>query len=140
MSFERKKRLLDIIYSSCALVVLSPLIILIIIFERLIMGGNIFFTQLRPGLNGKSFTVYKFRTMTDERDEEGKLLPDGERLTRMGRFLRKTSIDELPEFFNVVKGDMSLVGPQPLLMQYLERYSPEQMRRHDVKPGITPVK
>ena len=96
-----------------------------------------FFRQVRPGLNGQPFTIFKFRTMTDERDADGSLLSDAERLADFGRFLRKTSLDELPELFNVLKGDMSLVGPRPLLMQYLDRYTPEQMRRHDVKPGIT---
>jgi sugar transferase EpsL len=92
---------------------------------------------VRPGKDGKPFTIYKFRTMTDERDEAGKLRPDGKRLIGLGRFLRKTSMDELPELFNVIKGDMSIVGPRPLLMQYLDRYTPEQARRHEVKPGIT---
>jgi len=101
------------------------------------VGSPILFRQTRPGLNGNPFTLYKFRTMTDERDVDGNLLSDSERLTKIGRFLRSTSLDELPELFNVVKGDMSLVGPRPLLMQYLERYTPEQARRHEVKPGIT---
>lgn len=101
------------------------------------LGYPILFTQTRPGLHGKPFTIYKFRTMTDERDADGKLLPDSDRLTRLGRFLRSTSLDELPELFNVIKGEMSLVGPRPLLMQYLNRYTPEQARRHEVRPGIT---
>jgi sugar transferase EpsL len=104
---------------------------------RLLIGKPVLFRQIRPGLQGKSFTIYKFRTMIDARDIQGRLLPDAERLTSLGKFLRATSIDELPELFNVLKGDMSLVGPRPLLMQYLERYTPEQMRRHEVKPGIT---
>lgn len=95
------------------------------------------FRQMRPGLHGEPFTLYKFRTMTDARDADGNLLPDAQRLTRFGRFLRSTSLDELPELWNVLKGDMSLVGPRPLLMQYLERYTPEQKRRHEVRPGIT---
>ena len=101
------------------------------------MGRPIIFTQQRPGLSGKPFTIYKFRTMNDERDAQGNLLPDEQRLTRFGKFLRKTSLDELPELFNVLKGDMSLVGPRPLLMEYLPLYSAEQARRHEVKPGIT---
>ena len=104
---------------------------------RLKLGSPVLFRQRRPGLHGKPFTIYKFRTMTDARDAQGKLLPDAERLTPFGRFLRSASLDELPELFNVLKGDMSLVGPRPLLMQYLDRYTPEQMRRHEVKPGIT---
>ncbi len=101
------------------------------------IGAPVLFRQARPGLRGRPFTIYKFRTMTDKRGERGELLPDGERLTRLGRFLRKTSLDELPELFNVLKGDMSIVGPRPLLMQYLDLYTPEQARRHEVKPGIT---
>ncbi len=101
------------------------------------MGAPVLFRQTRPGLRGKPFIMYKFRTMTDERDPQGNLLPDEQRLTRLGRFLRSTSLDELPELINVLKGDMSLVGPRPLLMKYLDRYTPEQFRRHEVKPGIT---
>lgn len=104
---------------------------------RLILGKPVLFRQQRPGLHGRPFTIYKFRTMTEACDAHGNLLPDGERLTRFGRFLRGTSLDELPELFNVLKGDMSLVGPRPLLMQYLDRYTPEQARRHKVKPGLT---
>jgi sugar transferase EpsL len=107
---------------------------LLILFS---MGKPIFFRQLRPGLNGKPFEIYKFRTMTDRRDKNGALLPDSERLTGIGGFLRSSSLDELPELINVLKGDMSIVGPRPLLMQYLDRYTPEQARRHEVKPGIT---
>jgi sugar transferase EpsL len=113
------KRLFDLTVAVPSVMILSPLLILI------------------GGLHGRPFTIYKFRTMTDKRGEDGNLLPDGERLTRLGRFLRMTSMDELPEFFNVIKGDMSIVGPRPLLMQYLDRYTPEQARRHEVKPGIT---
>jgi len=101
------------------------------------MGRPVLFKQMRPGLNAKPFYMYKFRTMTNEKDEQGNPLSDEQRLTRLGRFLRSTSLDELPELFNVLKGDMSLVGPRPLLMQYLARYTPEQARRHEVKPGIT---
>ena len=104
------------------------------------IGSPVLFRQARPGLQVRPFIIYKFRTMTDARDEGGNLLPDSERLTKLGRFLRKTSMDELPEFFNVIKGDMSIVGPRPLLTQYLDSYTPEQARRHEVKPGITPVK
>jgi len=104
------------------------------------IGSPVLFRQMRPGLHGKPFIIYKFRTMTYEGDEERNLLPDGERLTSLGRFLRKTSMDELPELFNVIKGDMSIIGPRPLLMEYLDRYTPEQARRHEVKPGTIPVK
>jgi len=100
----------------------------------------VLFRQVWPGLHGRTFTIYKFHTMTNKRNGDGNLLPDGERLTSLGRFLRKTSLDELPELFNVIKGDMSIVGPRPLLMQYLDRYTLEQASRHEVKPGITPVK
>ena len=101
------------------------------------MGSPVLFKQVRPGLRGRPFMMYKFRTMTDERDIQGRLLPDEQRLTKLGRFLRSTSLDELPELFNVLKGDMSLVGPRPLLMEYLPLYTPEQARRHEVRPGIT---
>src|SRR5207249_8855622 len=109
----------------------------IALLVRLNLGSPVLFRQLRPGLNGESFSLYKFRTMTGARDAQGSSLPDADRLTPFGRFLRGTSLDELPELLNVLKGEMSLVGPRPLLMQYLVRYTPEQMRRHDVKPGIT---
>lgn len=131
------KRLVDILVAVPSVIILSPVLILIGFLVHLKIGAPVLFRQARPGLGGKPFTIYKYRTMTDEQDEEGNLLSDGERLTRLGRFLRKTSIDELPELFNVIKGDMSIVGPRPLLMQYLERYTPEQARRHEVKPGIT---
>lgn len=107
------------------------------IIVKIKMGSPSFFTQTRPGLNGKPFNIYKFRTMTNAIDEEGFLLPEAERLTRFGKWLRATSLDELPELWNVLKGEMSLVGPRPLLMQYLDRYTPEQARRHEVKPGLT---
>lgn len=131
------KRAFDVVLVTPAYFVLSPLMLIIAVLIRLMMGKPIFFRQTRPGLHGKPFTVYKFRTMTNCYDENGCLLPDGERLTRVGKILRSTSLDELPELFNVMKGDMSIVGPRPLLMQYLDRYTPEQMRRHEVKPGIT---
>lgn len=131
------KRLLDIILASLALIALSPVLLLLVVLVWLAHGWPVLFTQTRPGYRGKPFKLFKFRTMLERRDESGALLPDAERLTAFGRFLRATSLDELPEFFNVLKGDMSLVGPRPLLMQYLARYSPEQARRHDVLPGIT---
>ena len=131
------KRLLDITFASLGLMVLTPLLAALTLLIRLTLGAPVFFRQRRPGLHGKPFTLYKFRTMTDERDEQGNLLPDEQRLTRLGRFLRSTSLDELPELWNVIKGDMSLVGPRPLLMEYLDRYTLEQARRHEVKPGIT---
>lgn len=131
------KRSLDIIIAGLGLLILSPLLIVISLVILIQIGRPVLFIQMRPGLNGKPFCMYKFRTMTNEKDEQGNLLPDELRLTRLGRFLRSTSLDELPELFNVLKGDMSLVGPRPLLMQYLERYTPEQARRHEVKPGIT---
>ncbi len=132
-----RKRLFDLAVTAAALIFIFPVMILIAVVAWLKIGAPIVFCQTRPGLNGVPFTLYKFRTMNNARDAEGKLLPDAERLTSFGRFLRSTSLDELPELFNVLKGDMSLVGPRPLLAQYLERYSPEQMRRHEVRPGIT---
>lgn len=131
------KRLVDLVGAGLAIVLLSPLIAIVAYLVRRNLGSPIFFTQRRPGLNGKPFIMYKFRTMSDARDSEGKLLPDDQRLTRFGQFLRSTSLDELPELWNVIKGEMSLVGPRPLLMKYLELYTPEQARRHEVKPGIT---
>ena len=131
------KRLFDLALSLPALALLSPFIAALALAVRRRLGTPVLFRQQRPGRHGQIFTVYKFRTMTDRRLPDGSLLPDAERLTRFGRFLRSTSLDELPEFFNVLRGEMSLVGPRPLLMQYLERYSPEQARRHDVLPGIT---
>jgi lipopolysaccharide/colanic/teichoic acid biosynthesis glycosyltransferase len=131
------KRLLDLCLTLAAFLLLSPVMVLIVIIVRLKLGAPVLFRQQRPGLHGKPFTLYKFRTMTDERDAQGNLLPDAERLTPFGRFLRSSSLDELPELFNVLRGEMSLVGPRPLLMRYLDRYTPEQMRRHEVKPGIT---
>ena len=131
------KRLFDIVVSACALLVLAlPLWVLMWQVRRK-LGSPVFFTQVRPGLHGKPFKMVKFRSMTSECGPDGELLPDAVRLTPFGRFLRATSLDELPELWNVLKGDMSLVGPRPLLMEYLPLYSPEQVRRHEVRPGIT---
>lgn len=140
MNLYRKffKRAVDIAASGCALVVLSPIIggaALWLHFAN--KGAGAFFFQERPGKDGKIFKVVKFKTMTDEKDANGNLLPDAERLTKVGRFVRSTSIDELPQLWNVFKGDMSLIGPRPLLVKYLPLYSPEQARRHEVRPGIT---
>jgi lipopolysaccharide/colanic/teichoic acid biosynthesis glycosyltransferase len=137
MKNQKIKRLIDIIGSLVGLTISSPIIVIISIIIYFTMGRPIFFKQVRPGLKGKPFVIYKFRTMLDLRDENGNLLPDEKRLTTIGRFLRSTTLDELPEFWNVLKGDMSLVGPRPLLMEYLDRYTPEQARRHEVKPGMT---
>ena len=131
------KRLFDLTSSLALLILLSPLLAGIAALARLLLGSPVFVRQLRPGLHGRPFTLLKFRTMTEARDPAGNLLPDEQRLTRLGRFLRRTSLDELPELINVLKGEMSLVGPRPLLMRYLDRYTPEQARRHEVKPGIT---
>jgi lipopolysaccharide/colanic/teichoic acid biosynthesis glycosyltransferase len=131
------KRAFDLFFALLALLLFSPLLLLLVIWVRLQHGKPVFFKQLRPGYGGTPFYIYKFRTMTDARNEDGALLPDAERLTPLGRFLRASSLDELPELFNVLRGEMSLVGPRPLLMQYLPRYSPEQARRHEVLPGIT---
>ncbi len=138
LSYQRAgKRLLDLSLTLPALVVLAPLFLLLTLLVRVKLGSPILFRQRRPGAGGRAFTLMKFRTMTDARDTRGRLLPDAERLTRFGKFLRATSLDELPELFNILKGDMSLVGPRPLLMEYLDRYTPEQARRHEVKPGLT---
>jgi lipopolysaccharide/colanic/teichoic acid biosynthesis glycosyltransferase len=131
------KRALDLAVGGGALLVLAPVLAATAIAVRRSMGAPVLFRQERPGLGGAPFTVLKFRSMRDARDERGRLLPDAERLTPVGRFLRATSLDELPQLWNVVRGDLSLVGPRPLLMQYLPRYTVEQARRHDVKPGIT---
>ena len=131
------KRVFDIVVSAVALTVLAPVMGLIALAVWRTMGHPVLFRQARPGLHGKPFVMYKFRTMRDLRDAEGNLLPDEARLTPFGRWLRATSLDELPELVNVLRGEMSLVGPRPLLMEYLERYTPEQARRHEVKPGIT---
>ncbi|MBM6690684.1 sugar transferase [Fusobacterium mortiferum] len=131
------KRILDIIYSLGFILCFWWVYILVAILVRLKLGSPVIFKQQRPGLNGEVFMMYKFRSMTDARDKDGKLLSDEERLPRFGQLLRATSLDEIPEFFNILKGDMSLVGPRPLLVQYLERYNERQARRHEVKPGIT---
>ena len=131
------KRLVDLVVSVSALILTAPLWLLVAILIKLGSKGPLFFLQQRPGLRCRPFTIIKFRTMLDARDSEGNLLPDKDRLTRLGRFLRSTSLDELPELLNVIKGEMSVVGPRPLLTHYLPLYSKEQLRRHDVKPGIT---
>jgi lipopolysaccharide/colanic/teichoic acid biosynthesis glycosyltransferase len=134
---RRVKRLFDVAVSAVALVALSPLLLALALAIRWKLGAPVLFTQTRPGLHGRPFTIYKFRTMLDARDAEGRPLPDEERLTRFGRFLRASSLDELPELLNVLKGEMSLVGPRPLIMAYLDRYTPEQARRMEVPPGVT---
>jgi lipopolysaccharide/colanic/teichoic acid biosynthesis glycosyltransferase len=131
------KRLFDLAVAVSASVIAAPILGLVALLVRAKLGAPVLFRQTRPGLYGKPFTLYKFRTMTDARDAQGNLLPDAARLTPFGRFLRSTSLDELPELWNVLRGDMSLVGPRPLLMQYLDRYTPDQARRHEVRPGIT---
>jgi len=131
------KRSMDFILSLIAIIVLSPVMLAVAILVKIKLGSPVIFKQKRPGLNEKIFTLYKFRTMTDERDENGELLPDDERLTRFGRFMRSTSLDELPELFNILKGDMSIVGPRPLLVQYLPLYNEHQRRRHEVRPGLS---
>ncbi len=131
------KRLFDLILTLPGFVLISPLLGLIAVLVRIFLGSPVLFRQMRPGKGGEPFNVYKFRTMTDERGSSENLLSDAERMTGLGRFLRSLSLDELPELFNVLRGEMSLVGPRPLLMQYLERYSVEQARRHEVLPGIT---
>ncbi|PKN91560.1 MAG: sugar transferase [Chloroflexi bacterium HGW-Chloroflexi-6] len=131
------KRIFDIAVAALGLLLLSPVLLVVVALVRLFHGSPVLFGQTRPGFKGMPFRIYKFRTMTNARAADGSLLPDAERLTPLGRLLRATSLDELPELLNVLKGEMSLVGPRPLLVQYLERYSPEQMRRHDVLPGIT---
>ena len=131
------KRLFDICISIASLVIFALPLLMLVCLVRSRLGSPVFFTQVRPGLNGKLFRMLKFRSMTDERSSDGELLPDAERLTRFGALLRSTSLDELPELWNVLKGEMSLVGPRPLLVEYLPLYTPEQARRHDVRPGIT---
>lgn len=131
------KRWLDVLAAGVALVVLMPLLGVLALLVCWRLGAPVLFRQVRPGLHGRPFELIKFRTMTDARDAEGNLLPDAVRLTGFGKFLRQTSLDELPELWNVLKGEMSLVGPRPLLMEYLPRYSPEQARRHEVRPGLT---
>ena len=131
------KRFLDIVLSGCAIIVLSPVLLIVAVLVRTKLGSPVIFCQERPGKDEKIFKMYKFRSMTDERDENGELLPDEVRLTHFGRVLRSTSLDELPELWNIFKGDMSIVGPRPLLVKYLPRYNAEQRHRHDVRPGLT---
>ncbi|MGG1676770.1 sugar transferase [Neobacillus sp. NRS-1170] len=131
------KRVIDIFISFFLLILLSVIIVIVALLVRWKLGSPIIFKQQRPGLHGMPFFIYKFRTMTDARNNKGDLLPDEFRLTSFGKFLRKTSLDELPQLINIIKGDISLVGPRPLLMEYLQLYTPEQARRHDVRPGIT---
>jgi len=137
LASDALKRALDITLACVALVLLSPVLAVVWVLVRLRMGTPVLFRQQRPGRHGRPFEMAKFRTMTDARDADGDLLPDADRLTALGQWLRRSSIDELPELLNVLAGDMSLVGPRPLLMQYLPLYSPEQARRHEVRPGIT---
>lgn len=131
------KRFLDWLLSTIAIIVLSPIMIIVAILVRIKLGSPVLFTQERPGKNEQIFKIYKFRTMTDKRDAEGKLLPDAERLTKFGKLLRSTSLDELPELFNIAKGDMSIVGPRPLLTQYLPYYRENERERHAIRPGLT---
>ena len=131
------KRVFDLVITFIGLLPMAPVIILVAVLVRLKLGAPLFFKQVRPGLNGKVFNIYKFRTMTNERDKNSVLKPDSVRLTKFGKFLRSTSLDELPGLWNVLKGDMSLVGPRPLLVEYLPLYSEKQSRRHEVRPGIT---
>lgn len=132
-----RKRLFDLLLTIPGLIVISPALILVAILVRIKHGTPVVFSQTRPGYKGQPFTLYKFRSMTNKKDQDGNLLPDKDRLTRFGKLIRAASLDELPELWNVLRGEMSLVGPRPLLMQYLDRYSPEQARRHDILPGIT---
>lgn len=131
------KRFLDIILSACALLVLSPVLLITALLVRVKLGSPVIFCQDRPGKDEKIFQLYKFRSMSDQRDAQGNLLPDEVRLTAFGKKLRSTSLDELPELWNILKGDMSIVGPRPLLVRYLPRYNQEQRRRHEVRPGLT---
>ena len=131
------KRILDFALSLVALIVLSPVLLIVAILVRVKLGSPVIFKQQRPGKNEKIFTLYKFRTMTDKKDENGNLLPDSERLTKFGKLLRSTSLDELPELVNILKGDMAIVGPRPLLVEYLPYYTEEEKHRHDVRPGLT---
>lgn len=131
------KRIIDFLLSLIGIIIVSPVLLIVSIMVRTKLGSPILFKQERPGLNGKIFKMYKFRTMTNETDENGELLPDEVRLTKFGKFLRSSSLDELPEMFNILKGDMSIVGPRPLLVKYLPLYSERQSHRHDVRPGLT---
>lgn len=134
---QLSKRIFDVVIAILVLGISLPILVLLALLIRIWLGRPVLFVQVRPGLHGKPFRMVKFRTMTDKRDKHGRLLPDNIRLTRFGRILRSTSLDELPELWNVLKGDMSLVGPRPLLMEYLPLYSKEQYRRHEVRPGVT---
>ena len=131
------KRILDFILSLIAIIILSPVLLIVAVLVRIKLGSPVIFKQQRPGKDEKIFTLYKFRTMTDKKDENGNLLPDSERLTKFGKALRSTSLDELPELFNILKGDMAIVGPRPLAVQYLPYYTKEEKHRHDVRPGLT---
>lgn len=131
------KRFLDVIISLCSLIVLSPLILVVAILIKLKLGSPVIFKQERPGKNEKIFTLYKFRSMSNKKDKNGKLLPDNQRLTKFGKILRSSSLDELPELFNILKGDMSLIGPRPLAVVYLPYYNEQEKHRHDVRPGLT---
>ena len=131
------KRLIDFILSACAIIVLGVPLLIVALLIKVKLGSPVLFKQRRPGKNGEIFEIYKFRTMTDERDTNGNLLPDNERLTDFGKLIRSTSIDELPEILNIVKGDMAIIGPRPLLEEYLPLYNEEQAHRHDVRPGLT---
>lgn len=131
------KRILDFLLSLIAIIILSPVLLIVAVFVRIKLGSPVIFKQQRPGKDEKIFTLYKFRTMTDKKDENGNLLPDSERLTKFGKLLRSTSLDELPELFNILKGDMAIVGPRPLLVRYLPYYTEEERHRHDVRPGLT---
>ena len=131
------KRVMDFILSLLAIIVLSPVLLVVAVLVRTKLGSPVLFKQERPGKDEKIFKLYKFRTMTDEKDENGQLLPDEVRLTKFGKMLRSTSLDELPELFNILKGDMSIIGPRPLLVRYLPRYNEEQKRRHEVRPGLS---
>ncbi|MEW5871335.1 MAG: sugar transferase [Chloroflexota bacterium] len=131
------KRIFDLLLTSVGLLLISPILLALALLVRIFLGSPVLFRQMRPGYRGRPFAVYKFRSMTDARDRQGNPLPDEQRLTHLGKLLRAFSLDELPELFNVLRGEMSLVGPRPLLMQYLDRYTPEQARRHNVLPGIT---
>lgn len=137
ISYVKLKRVMDLLFSIILLIVVSPLMLCAVIAIRLESQGPVLFKQERPGKNGVIFRIYKFRTMCLETEQDGRPLSDIERMTRVGRVLRKISVDELPQLFNIIKGDMSFIGPRPLLVQYLERYTPEQMRRHNVTPGIS---
>ena len=137
MQSSASKRLFDLLLTIPGVIVILPVIVLAGVLVRVKLGSPVLFCQTRPGRNAKPFVMHKFRSMTDERDSQGQLLPDDQRLTRFGKVLRSTSLDEFPALINVIKGDMSLVGPRPLLMEYLPRYSAEQARRHEVRPGIT---